>query len=50
MMNARSLSRSAAGLLALAASPLVLAAGPAMDAAEKQPLNLHAIGMFFVFG
>ncbi|MDA0235348.1 MAG: cation acetate symporter, partial [Proteobacteria bacterium] len=48
-MNARSLSRSAAGLLALAASPLVLAAGPAMDAAEKQPLNLHAIGMFFVF-
>ena len=28
MMNARSLSRSAAGLLALAASPLVLAAGP----------------------
>ena len=49
MMNARSLSRSAAGLLALAASPLVLAAGPAMDAAEKQPLNLHAIGMFFVF-
>jgi cation/acetate symporter len=49
MMNARILSRSAAGLLALAASPLVLAAGPAMDAAEKQPLNLHAIGMFFVF-
>ena len=48
-MTARSLSRSAAGLLALAASPLVLAAGPAMDAAEKQPLNLHAIGMFFVF-
>ena len=48
-MNARKLSLSAAGLLALAASPLALAAGPAMDAAEKQPLNLHAIGMFFVF-
>ncbi|MDX9716578.1 MAG: cation acetate symporter [Thauera sp.] len=48
-MNARKLSLSAAGLLALVASPLALAAGPAMDAAEKQPLNLHAIGMFFVF-
>jgi cation/acetate symporter len=42
-------SRLGAGLLALASSPLALAAGPAMDAAEKQPLNLHAIGMFFVF-
>ena len=49
MMNARMHSRIGAGLLALAASPLALAAGPAMDAAEKQPLNLHAIGMFFVF-
>ncbi|MDI3515616.1 MAG: cation/acetate symporter, partial [Rhodocyclaceae bacterium] len=49
MMNARMHSRLGAGLLALAASPLALAAGPAMDAAEKQPLNLHAIGMFFVF-
>ena len=48
-MNARMNSRLVAGLLALAASPLALAAGPAMDAAEKQPLNLHAIGMFFVF-
>ena len=49
MMTTKLHSRLGAGLLALAASPLALAAGPAMDAAEKQPLNLHAIGMFFVF-
>ena len=48
-MTAKFLSRLGAGLLALSVSPLVLAAGPAMDATEKQPLNLHAIGMFFVF-
>ncbi len=48
-MTAKFLSRLGAGLLALSVSPLVLAAGPAMDSTEKQPLNLHAIGMFFVF-
>ncbi|MDX9886577.1 cation acetate symporter [Thauera sp.] len=48
-MTAKFLSRFGAGLLALSVSPLALAAGPAMDSAEKQPLNLHAIGMFFVF-
>ena len=42
------LSRLAAGL-ALLAPAAAFAAGPAMDAAEKQPLNLSAIGMFFVF-
>jgi len=36
-------------LLALSAlSPLTALAGPITEA-EKQPLNLHAIGMFFVF-
>jgi cation/acetate symporter len=49
MMTTKLHSRLGAGLLALASSPLALAAGPAMDSAEKQPLNLHAIGMFFVF-
>jgi cation/acetate symporter len=49
IMTAKFLSRFGAGLLALSVSPLALAAGPAMDSAEKQPLNLHAIGMFFVF-
>ena len=42
-------SRLGAGLVALSLSAPVLAAGPAMEAAQKQPLNLHAIGMFFVF-
>ena len=51
MMNARGLSRSAAGLrLRWPLCPLVSPAGPTMDAAEKQPLNLHAIRhMFFQF-
>jgi cation/acetate symporter len=35
MMTTQLRSRLGAGLLALAASPLALAAGPAMDAAEK---------------
>ncbi|QDF95822.1 cation acetate symporter [Azoarcus sp. DD4] len=48
-MKTSLLSRLAAGLLALPLSATVLAAGPAMEAAQKQPLNLHAIGMFFVF-
>ena len=48
MMRTTRLSRLAAGL-ALLAPAAVFAAGPAMDAAEKQPLNLSAIGMFFVF-
>jgi len=47
-MRTTRLSRLAAGL-ALLAPAAVFAAGPAMDAAEKQPLNLSAIGMFFVF-
>ncbi len=29
--------------------PTLALAGPDLGAAEKQPLNLHAIGMFFVF-
>ena len=29
--------------------PLLAIAGPDLGATEKQPLNLHAIGMFFVF-
>ncbi|TAH40797.1 MAG: cation acetate symporter [Betaproteobacteria bacterium] len=48
-MRIRSISRLGAGLLGLSAPAIALAAGPAMDAAQKQPLNLHAIGMFFVF-
>jgi cation/acetate symporter len=49
MMNSKLVSRLGAGLLSLAVSVPVLAAGPAMDAMQKQPLNLHAIAMFFVF-
>jgi cation/acetate symporter len=49
MMNSKFVSRFGAGLLSLAVSAPVLAAGPAMDATQKQPLNLHAIAMFFVF-
>ncbi|ENO90708.1 cation acetate symporter [Thauera linaloolentis] len=41
-------SRLGAGLLALSMPALALAA-PAVAEAEKQPLNLHAIAMFFVF-
>ena len=37
------------GLLALCAVPLCASASPAMEAGTKQPLNLTAIGMFFVF-
>ncbi|AMO37579.1 cation acetate symporter [Thauera humireducens] len=48
-MNSKLVSRLGAGLLSLAVSVPVLAAGPAMDAMQKQPLNLHAIAMFFVF-
>ena len=48
-MNSKFVSRFGAGLLSLAVSAPVLAAGPAMDATQKQPLNLHAIAMFFVF-
>ncbi|ATE62696.1 cation acetate symporter [Thauera sinica] len=48
-MRASLLSRAGAGLAGLSASVPLLAAGPAMEAAQKQPLNLHAIGMFFVF-
>ena len=49
MMNSKLVSRLGAGLLSLAVSVPVHAAGPAMDAMQKQPLNLHAIAMFFVF-
>lgn len=49
MMNSKLVSRLGVGLLSLAVSVPVLAAGPAMDATQKQPLNLHAIAMFFVF-
>lgn len=38
----------AAATLALL-TPAVAMAGPDLGAAEKQPLNWHAIGMFFVF-
>ncbi len=42
---------SARNLLAAAAwsLPLLAMAAPDLGATEKQPLNLHAIGMFFVF-
>lgn len=40
--------RSAAAVALLAAPALALAA-PDLGAAQKQPLNWHAIGMFFVF-
>ncbi|MDD2712862.1 MAG: hypothetical protein PHU77_08060, partial [Simplicispira sp.] len=36
----------AAALLCL---PALALAGPDLGATEKQPLNLHAIGMFFAF-
>ncbi len=49
MMRTRLLSRCAAGIAGLSVSASLFAAGPAMEAAQKQPLNLHAIGMFFVF-
>ena len=49
MMNSQLLSRLSIGLLSLAVSAPVLAAGPAMEATQKQSLNLHAIAMFFVF-
>ncbi len=35
--------------LALIALPSLAWAGPAMDATEKQPVNVYAIGMFLVF-
>ena len=53
MMNATPKNSlfSARNLLAVAALslPLLAMAGPELGATEKQPLNLHAIGMFFVF-
>ena len=53
MMNATPKNSlfSARNLLAVAALslPLLAMAGPDLGATEKQPLNLHAIGMFFVF-
>jgi len=45
MITLRNLILAGFGLLS---SSLVMA-GPALAAVEKQPLNLHAIGMFFVF-
>ncbi len=48
-MTIRALSTRLAAALALAAAPLAALAGPAVEATTKQPLNLHAIGMFFVF-
>ncbi|CAM5352509.1 cation acetate symporter [Thauera mechernichensis] len=47
-MNANTLSRLGAGLLVLALPALALAKGD-MGQMEKQALNFHAIGMFFVF-
>ncbi|PKO51797.1 MAG: cation acetate symporter, partial [Betaproteobacteria bacterium HGW-Betaproteobacteria-21] len=47
-MRTSTVSRLGAGLLALSL-PLVALAKPVMGEVEKQPLNLHAIGMFFVF-
>ncbi|MGP6226351.1 cation acetate symporter [Pseudomonas aeruginosa] len=35
--------------LALLVHPGLLLASPALDAGQRQPLNLHAIGMFMVF-
>ena len=47
---AAALKRTAAGLLLLVLPAIGSAAGPAMEGvAEKQPLNVHAIGMFLVF-
>ena len=48
-MTIRALPTRLAAALALAAAPLAVLAGPAVEATTKQPLNLHAIGMFFVF-
>ena len=48
MMDAKLLSRLGTGLLVLSLPALALAKGD-MGQMEKQPLNLHAIGMFFVF-
>ena len=48
-MTIRALPTRLAAALALAAAPLAALAGPAVEATTKQPLNLHAIGMFFVF-
>ncbi|HRP22763.1 MAG TPA: cation acetate symporter [Thauera sp.] len=47
-MNAKLLSRLGTGLLVLSLPALALAKGD-MGQMEKQPLNFHAIGMFFVF-
>ncbi|MGR6799324.1 cation acetate symporter [Sphaerotilus sulfidivorans] len=44
-----SLARLGLALPALLLSGAALAAGDPIAAAEKQPLNLHAIGMFLVF-
>jgi cation/acetate symporter len=41
--------KAGVGLLLLSAPALASAAGPALEAAAKQPLNVHAIGMFLVF-
>ena len=46
LSGAARLALAAVGLLASAA---VFAAGDPIAATEKQPLNLHAIGMFVVF-
>ena len=43
------MNRLLAALVALAAPALALAGGALEGQAEKQPLNLHAIGMFLVF-
>lgn len=48
-MIARALTGRLAAALTLAVMPLAAMAGPAVEATTKQPLNLHAIGMFFVF-
>ncbi len=48
-MNPSPLCRLGAGVMALSASVSAHAAGPALEAAQKQPLNLSAIGMFFLF-
>ena len=38
-----------AAAVALLATPALALAAPDLGAAQKQPLNWHAIGMFFVF-
>ena len=43
------LSRIAATVVAALASSAALAAGPALDSAEKQSLNVPAIAMFIIF-